>query len=406
MIKPIQKLLISFSTNYWAIPMLFVLGSILLYTFTAFLDQSYFSESTSFLSFQINDPDSLRSILSTIAASMMTVASVSFSMTLLAIEHSSSQIGPRILSGFLDDRGNQFTMGIQCAAFTHSLLTLLLIQAPADAALESLPKVALVVSIIWGLVGIFSFIYFIHHIPHMIRTTYAISKVGSQTRTEILNFFGQKYFINKDTPVPVKSGKEKYLVKTPIHLKENGYLQYFNFEELIKLLKATGLYLECNAKLGDYLIVQGHYFTLYSHQNVAPKIIDQFRNYIILGTQKSIKQDYHFGSHLLLEIGARALSPGVNDPYTFKECVDQLKSSFMILEGQYHNAQHLVDSEDIIRMEIPSFDLQSYFEDIFESLFYYAKDDPQARPHLTRALEEMKKISTDAYFEELIDQYI
>ena len=152
-LKTLQKSIISFSTNYWAVPMFFVLGSILIYLSSAYIDRTFFSDSTMFLNISINDPDSIRSILTTIAASMMTVASVSFSMTLLAIEHSSSQIGPRILSGFLDDRGNQFTMGIHCAAFTHSLLLLLLIQTPSDTSLETLPKLGLFIAIVWGIFG-------------------------------------------------------------------------------------------------------------------------------------------------------------------------------------------------------------------------------------------------------------
>lgn len=56
-------------------------------------------------------PESARAILSAIAGSMITVAGVTFSMTMLTLRLASSQFGPRMLRNFTRDRGNQIGLG-------------------------------------------------------------------------------------------------------------------------------------------------------------------------------------------------------------------------------------------------------------------------------------------------------
>lgn len=62
-------------------------------------------------------PESARAILSAIAGSMITVAGVTFSMTLLTLQLVSSQFGPRMLRNFMRDRGNQIVLGTFLSTF-------------------------------------------------------------------------------------------------------------------------------------------------------------------------------------------------------------------------------------------------------------------------------------------------
>lgn len=50
-------------------------------------------------------------VLETIAGSMMTIAGVVFSMTLVALTLASSQFGPRLLRNFMSDKANQLVLG-------------------------------------------------------------------------------------------------------------------------------------------------------------------------------------------------------------------------------------------------------------------------------------------------------
>lgn len=69
-------------------------------------------------------PEGARAVLSTIAASMITVAGVTFSITIVALTLASQQFGPRLLRTFLRGLGNQVVLGTFVATFIYCLLVL------------------------------------------------------------------------------------------------------------------------------------------------------------------------------------------------------------------------------------------------------------------------------------------
>ena len=73
--------------------------------------------------------DGAREVLSTIAGSMITVAGVVFSITIVALSYASSQYGPRVLTNFMSDRGNTVTLGTFIATFLYGLTVLRTIRA-------------------------------------------------------------------------------------------------------------------------------------------------------------------------------------------------------------------------------------------------------------------------------------
>ena len=69
-------------------------------------------------------PEGARAILSAIAGSMITVAGLTFSITMLTLQLASSQFGPRLLRNFMRDRGNQLVLGTFISTFVYCLLVL------------------------------------------------------------------------------------------------------------------------------------------------------------------------------------------------------------------------------------------------------------------------------------------
>ena len=67
-------------------------------------------------------PEGARATLSVIASSMITVASLIFSITLLSLQLAFSQFGPRALENFIRDRSNQFVLGTFVTTFIYCLV--------------------------------------------------------------------------------------------------------------------------------------------------------------------------------------------------------------------------------------------------------------------------------------------
>jgi uncharacterized membrane protein len=102
-----------------------------------------------------------RAMLSTIAGSIMTVAGVSFSITIATLAQASSQYTPRILRNFMSDRANQVVLGVFVGIFAYCLVVLRTIRGSNGVVF--VPSIAVLLSVALALVGVAFFIFFIHH---------------------------------------------------------------------------------------------------------------------------------------------------------------------------------------------------------------------------------------------------
>lgn len=74
----------------------------------------------------------------------------------------------------------------------------------------------------------------------------------------------------------------------------------------------------------------------------------------MLGTQRTPAQDVEFSVNQLVEIAVRALSPGVNDPFTAITCVDRLGSALCRLARRELPSPCRRDERGRLRLVAPS----------------------------------------------------
>jgi len=102
-------------------------------------------------------PDGTRAVLSTIAASMVTVASLGFSMTLVTLQLASSQLGPRLIARFMRDRINQVVLGTFIATFIFALLVLQSVESGPE---SFVPHISVATALALALLSLGWLVYF------------------------------------------------------------------------------------------------------------------------------------------------------------------------------------------------------------------------------------------------------
>lgn len=111
--------------SFWFLPALMVVGAIVLFWAMVYLDEVLDQPETGARRrVYTGHAEGARALLSTIAGSIISVASVTFSITIVALTLTSSQFGPRLLRNFMRDTGNQLTLGTFIATFVYCLLVL------------------------------------------------------------------------------------------------------------------------------------------------------------------------------------------------------------------------------------------------------------------------------------------
>ena len=117
-------------------------------------------------------------VLSTIAGSMITIAGVVFSMTLVALSLASSQLGPRLLRNFMRDTSNQVVIGTFLATFVYGLLVLRTIRRADEVAF--VPHLSVSLGVVLALASLGVLIYFVHHVAMSIQADVVVSRVGDE----------------------------------------------------------------------------------------------------------------------------------------------------------------------------------------------------------------------------------
>src|SRR5579872_3414910 len=112
-------------TSLWFVPALEVGAAIVLFAGTIAADRGAYHGDFTLPGWVISgSADAARQILTTIAAAIITVVGVVFSIILVTLTLASTQFGPRMLRNFIRDRGTQLTLGTFVATFVYAVLVL------------------------------------------------------------------------------------------------------------------------------------------------------------------------------------------------------------------------------------------------------------------------------------------
>jgi len=386
--------------SYWYTPLMMLIIVICLATFTIHLDELHILAKYGKISWLIGgNPDGARSFLSTIATAMITVASITFSMTLLAVTFAGSQIGPRLTTNFMRDKTNQLTLGFFIAAFLYCLLILRsIVQNNTKDIIASndgilyVPQISLLVALIMAITGLIILVYYIHHVPNSINMSNVVSSVGTL-------LFNQ---CEKRFPLGVGDGvQEKKIIISPsyhhcittVPSNTYGYIRILDSERLMDLAKKNDCVLQLESDIGDFITNGIPLLLVYSKQSVTKEFIEQCQKVYAMGNKRNQEQDLDFLVNELIEIIARALSPGVNDPYSAINAFDWLHLFLNKIACTSQPCRARKDADGHIRLITAFKDIGYYIEMVFTKTRLYVCKDYNVTVHALKVLRQLASSS-------------
>jgi len=163
----ILHVLESIRTSFWFVPGIMAFLAVLLAFALVQWDRSRLYPGILETLLYSGGIEGARSILSIISGSMITVAGVVFSITVVALTLAASQFGSRLLRNFMGDRVNQVVLGTFIATFIYCLLVLQSVHGNQDAAY--VPRITTSVSLLLALADFGILIFFFHHISSLLQ---------------------------------------------------------------------------------------------------------------------------------------------------------------------------------------------------------------------------------------------
>lgn len=330
--------------------------------------------------------DASLALAGAITSSLITVAGVTFSITVVTLTLASSQFGPRLLRSFLRSFPSQFTLGALVGAFVYGLLVMRSVGPDWEEG-NAHPSMSVMILLATLCVGLL--IYFIHHVAVSIQADTLIAGVYREFEDAIdaLEDFELPSPEQGYVPQPEPAGE-----RHPLVAWKSGYILAFDRKGLAEWARRHGCLAIVDARAGSF-VARGSRFAKIEFppgQRMDEPALCELKRYIYLGEKRTPEQDFEFLADQLVEMAMRALSPGINDPNTALICLDFLAAALVQLSRKRFPPPLQRDEDGQPRAWIPYTDFEGVANNCFDRIRQQSSGHPSV---LIRAGESLERVA-------------
>jgi uncharacterized membrane protein len=381
------KLLQDIRASYWFLPSLLVMVGLLLASVMVWVDGN-----PSVMPIHVpralldTQADGARSMLSVIAQSIIGVTGVMFSMTLVAVSFASGNFGPRLIGNFMRDRGNQWSLGILIATFVYALVVLRTVQDNIEGgAGQFVPHYSLLLALGLTLLCVFTLIYFIHHVPETINVSRISASIGAALERHVRGLIDDQDEKDRYVSPPDRAPDMTLTAGT------SGYIQTVNFSQLENLADNRDFRVNLTTSIGAFVTEKTPIFEVWAGSKDNDINADAILECYAIGASRTENQNPTFLAEQLVEMIARALSPGVNDPYTAKDCLNRLAAALTVA-GTYKGG---IKDRSLPRITFKALTFSRLFAASFPLCRQYIKPDALVLEHALTLLNNLAEVVRD-----------
>jgi uncharacterized membrane protein len=375
-------------TNLWLVPMLEVLAAVALYLGTHAVDRAAYRGSLTLPSWLIfGTADASRQILTALAAAVITVIGVVFSITIVTLTLASTQFGPRILRNFIRDRGTQVTLGTFVATFVYTALVLISI-GPGSDGRDFVPHLSITVAVALVTISMGVLIYFINHIATSIQLPNVIASIAADLSRAIDRESGALEPPVADGPAVAELRRQLEDGGAVVPAPASGYLQFIRQGTLVRIASEESAVIQLLSRPGHF-VVRGRPMARVWPAEAADAVERELRRAHVTGPSRTLAQDLALSVDQLVEIAIRALSPAVNDTFTALTCIDWLGEGLCKATSQWHPAGVQRDREGHVRVIAAPMTYTRLVERAFEKIRQAGRGMPAV---MIRQLDALRRI--------------
>lgn len=269
--------------------------------------------------------ETARAVLSSIAGSLITATSLTFSLTVIALQLASSQASPRVLRLFARDPQVHWTLAAFLGTFAYSLTVLRSVRSETGDTAEFVPRISVTVAFALTLVSVVMLVFFLAHLAAQLRVETMLKEIHAETDRAI------DLVDDRNAVAPAYTGEiPSHTHPHPVPASSSGFLTGEDLTRLTQTAATHGVVIRLNKRVGEN-VLKGTPLAFYSHSDGGARPSDQsiedaVRGAYAIGYERTASEDVDFGVQQILDIALRALSPAVNDPTTAVDALGHLGS--------------------------------------------------------------------------------
>jgi uncharacterized membrane protein len=267
-------------------------------------------------------PEGSRTMLAAIAGSMITVAGVVFSVTLVALSLASAQYSPRVIRTFMQDRPTQIVLGVFVAVFVYCLIVIRSVRGGDGGVF--VPSLAVFGGMVLALVAIGFLVYFIHHLALAIESSTILARLTETTIDAIDDLYPLLHRPEGEDAAAGKQLAQSISAWVPVSALQSGYIVSVDKAGLARCAGKLGRVVRMEYTTGDFVIEGRVLLSLSSGTAPSPDQVALLDSCFSRDRLRTLEQDVSFGLQQIVDMALRALSPGVNDQTTAIMCIDRI----------------------------------------------------------------------------------
>lgn len=397
----LRQLWIEVRSSLWFVPGLLVICAIVLALSLVQIDIAYAGKLSrqSWTPWLNAGADGARGMLAAIAGSMITVAGVAFSITIVTLSLASTQYTPRILRTFMRDRANQAVLGVFVGIFTYCLIVMRTIRAGTETEPSFVPLVAVFAALLLALVSIGFLIFFIHHTAASIQAAYLLDAVTKDTLAAVDSLFPEE--LGEESGDADAAAELAERTWHPIGARRFGYIQSVSTEGLMRFAKERDVTLRIERTVGEFVVDGAPLVSIDRAPEEKNDGAAAINAHFAIGDFRTVEQDPGFGIRQIVDIAMKALSPGVNDTSTAVSCLDYLSVILCRLAARRIESPFREDSDEKgrapkLRVIAPRPSFAEHVARSFDEVRLSAHGNVTILLHLLCAIERVAHVTRSA----------
>jgi uncharacterized membrane protein len=370
-------------TSLWLIPsIMFVLGVALAVGLVGLTLSSAESRRWAAWIASGNGEDA-RNLISTLLTAVIAMASIAFSVTVVALSLAANTYGSRLIRIFRADQRTQVVLGVFVMTIVYLLLVLRSLRGAAPPG--AVPEIAVGVGSLMALLSVLALLAFIQGVASLIAADEVVRRVRHELDAAVRELPLLQSSPDDQSELPHDFGKHAAKIRLP----REGYVQSVEYSKIVQWAEEHRSVVLLDFRPGDF-VVEGDCKVMIApappDPRAARKAIDRF---IVSGERRTPTQDLEFALRHLVEVAVRALSPGINDPFTAMAVIDRLRGGLARLARRTLPPAVLTDREGAARVFRKVTNFPGAVDAAFNQIRQAASGNPSVLIHMLKAIEAL-----------------
>lgn len=375
-----SRFLTNVRQSLWLVPVVCVAFGIVLSLSTIAVDR-YFDyqlipESV------VGGPDAAMEILSVVAGSMISLAALVLTITMVVVQLAMGQFSPRIVQRILQDKPSQFAIGLFVATFVHAMLALREVDPGGDGQEGTVPGLSVLTAFVLVVVSIAVLVIYVQHLGQTLRVSALIELVGEDTRKLLDHVYPDK----GDEAVSIDS-TDRVIVST-----KSGVVTTIGHAHIIDVARRAGCVVELVPELGEFVPASSPLFIV--HGDASTLDDKRLTEGIVLKFEPTLDQNVAYGVRMLVDIAERSLADSpFQDPSTAVQAIDRLHDILRQLARRPFPDGRFRDEDGELRLVVRVLGWDGYVHLAFDEIRMAGAGSPQVALHLRKALLDLRRVA-------------